>query len=205
LFDLDDTHAPSSAKLIVRKAVGTRRSGLSYFAWCAKAFYNLAFNRYDAECRMWDDYVSRFLDTEEALEELREMFTLETIKGSFYPGVEDFCSLVEIAKKYYVTGNISVVADAYADFLGFDGVYPNAYRKAAIVEEYFVRDRPHFQYYGVMGDANYDAEMVAALRFHGKSVIAILSSNKPVEDLDVTVFDVNTSRDQSGLVKILME
>lgn len=204
LFDLDETHAVSPGKLIARKAIGTRHYSPSYLAWCAKTFYNWAMREPGVEGKRWAAYVDSFLREQEALDETVRMFDKEMVRKSLYPGVEDFCSLVSDARRFYVTKNIFEVARAYADFLGFNGFYYEAANKADIVEQFFARDRPHLRFYGVEGDSGEDEEMLAVLRFYGKDTFGIVCSKEPV-DLDSTTFDINISRDHSGLVKILTQ
>lgn len=201
LFDLDDNHAPSPGKMLARKAVGASHFSPSYLSWCAGAAYNLARKRRGAETKMWKEYVSRFLRDEKALERIAAMFTSSVVEESLYAGVREFLYLLENSKKFYVTRNIRGVVQAYSGFLGFDGFYAEASSKAAVAEE-FVWDRPHFRFYGVEGDSEEDAGMVAALRFHGKDVTGILSSDRPV-DINDAVFDINVSKDRGSLVDIL--
>lgn len=205
LCDLDGTHAASPGKLIAKKAIGTGHYSLYYLGWCARTAYGLLTKEPGLEGKRWKSYVDSFLRDSKALEKVVSMFDERMVQESLYPGVEDFCRMMEYARKFYVTRNIWEVASAYSRFLRFDGFYPEAESKAAVVEESFVRDRPHLRFYGVEGDSEEDAEMVSVLGFHGKDVLGILYSDEPIKCLDGTPFDMNVSKDRTGLVKILSE
>jgi len=205
IFDLDDNHAKSPGKVLAKRAFGTKHYSPSYLSWCAKTAWSVLTKDKDAETKMWKQYFDKFLSGEPVREEIRRMMTTDFIRSSLYPGVEDFCSMVSESKRFYVSRNLSEIVGAYADFFGFNGSCSLSLNKAEVVEEYFVRDRPHFQYLGVEGDSECDGEMAAALRFHGRDVFAILSSDKPVNGLDNTPFDINVSKDRTSLVRLLSE
>lgn len=203
LFDLDDTHARSPGKAIAKGAVGSSYFSPSYWSWCAKAICGLVRGVHGLEARMWEEYADKFLNNQESVGAVRRMFDFKRVSNSLYPGVIDFCSLVSESKRFYVTRNVHEVASLYSYFLGFDGFYPRASKKADVAGD-FVRDRPLLQYYGIQGDSEDEAEMISALRFYGKDVLGILCSDSPV-DLGCGAYDINTSKDQSGLVKLISE
>lgn len=201
LFDLDDTHARSPGKSIAKGAIGTSYFSPDYLLWCARAVCGMIRGVPGLEAKMWEEYTDRFLSSRESINEVRGMFDSRKVSSSLYPGVVDFCSLISESRRFYVTRNIHEVARLYSGFLGFDGFYPRANNKIRIAED-FVRDRPLVQCYGVQGDSEAEAETISALRFYGKDVLGILCSDSPF-DLGCGAYDINTSKNQSGLVKLI--
>src|SRR3989344_793133 len=200
-FDLDDNHADSPAKKIAKLAMGTSHFSPRYLGWCTQTAWKLARKGKAAESETWRDYVKSFLRSEEALEQVRERFTLESARESLYSGVEDFCGLVAEAERFYVTRNIAEVAKAYASALSLNGFFPESDNKEKVVEEYVKRNQ-HVVRFGIDGDSEEDAGMIDVLRFYDKEVLGFYSMDKPNGEIHPK-FDVSVSKDRSGLVRLL--
>ena len=200
-FDLDDNHADSPGKKIAKRAIGTNHFSPSYIGWCAQTAWKLALKGKAGESETWRDYVDSFLRSEEALGDVKRIFTPESAKDSLYSGVEDFCGLVSGAERFYVTRNIAEVAEAYANALGFNCFFPESYNKGKVVEEY-VKKNPNVASFGVDGDSEEDATMIEVLRFYDKEVLGFYSMDKPNGEMHPK-FDVSVSKDRSGLVQLL--
>ena len=201
-FDLDDNHADSPAKIIVRSAIGTSYCNPQYLKWCVTAGLSLLHQGKAAESACWQNYVQQFLRDPEAQEKARELFSPQKVQSSLYPGVESFCSMVSSADTSYVTRNITPVAEAYAKCLGINGCFAQANHKEKVVEQY-VQGHPELQRYGVDGDSQEDGAMIDVLHFYKKQVVGLYSMESPTQNMDLR-FDYATSKNRSGLVRILM-
>ena len=201
-LDLDDNHAPSPAKKIAKRAIGTSHFSPRYLQWCGSTAFKLVRSGKSVESEAWKEYVDRFLRNEDALAEVQRLFTPEYSRQSLYPGVEEFCGLVSDAQRFYVTRNIAEVASAYASILNFDGFFPESYNKEKVVEKYLKRN-PHVQKYGVEGDSEEDGVMVDVLQFYGKEVIAFYSTETIQEESFDPWFNYVIEKDRTFLVDLL--
>ncbi len=203
-FDLDDNHAPSPAKQIVKKAIGTSHFSPKYLQWCASTALQLAWRGKAAESAAWKDYVNVFLRNEKTLAEVQKLFTPEYSRQSLYPGVEEFCGLVSKAQRFYVTRNIAEVVSAYASALKFNGFFPESDHKEKVVEDY-LKKHPLIQRYGVEGDSEEDGTMIEVLQFYEKDVLSFYSMVNPKVGNQNIRFEYVIPKDRTGLVKILQE
>jgi|SRR3989344_352019 len=200
-FDLDDNHAPSPAKKIARRAIGTSHLSPKYLQWCASTALKLAKKEKAAESETWKDYVDSFLRNTKARAEVQRLFTPEYARQSLYPGVEDFCGLISDAQRFYVTRNIAEVVRVYASILNFDGFFAEANNKERIVEEY-LQSHPHVERYGVEGDSEEDAGMIEILQFYKRDVVSLYSTDDPSSKINKR-FDYSLSKDRTELVELL--
>lgn len=203
-FDLDDNHAPSPAKRIARRAMGTSHFSPKYLRWGVTSALKLVGKGKAAESEIWKEYVDLFLRDEKALAEVQRLFTPEYARESLYPGIEEFCGLVSNAQRFYVTRNIAEVVSVYASILNFDGFFPEAYNKERVVEEYVQRN-PRIQSYGIEGDSEEDGAMIEVLQFYKKEVVSFYTTpDQKFKDADIR-FDYVMAKDRTGLVKFLQE
>ena len=200
-FDLDDNHAPSPAKLIARRAIGTSHFSPKYLQWCAGTALQLTKKGKAAESEIWKEYVDLFLRNEEALAEVQELFTPEYARKSLYPGVEEFCGLISNSQRFYVTRNIEQGVSAYASILNFDGFFPEADDKERVVEDY-VQKHQGIQRYGIEGDSEEDAVMIEVLQFYKKDVVSFYSVDYPTFKEDRR-FEYIIPKNRGELVQIL--
>lgn len=203
-LDLDDNLAPSPAKKIVKKAIGTKYYSPDYLKWLAETGWASWKKGKEAETEGWRDYVERFLD-EGARKEVKEMFKPEEVEKSFYPGVEEWGRLISRkAEVYLISRNIEEVVEAYATALGrrgisLQGIFPEAYKKEEAIKQ-FIEQQPKLRLYGIDGDSQEEGKMIEVLK--GKIVLGIYSMGYPTEGIDER-FDFGVSReDRSGLVEI---
>ena len=203
-FDLDNNHAPSPAKTIAKRAIGTSHFSPKYLQWCASTALKLAQKGKAAESEAWKEYVNLFLRNDEARAEVEQLFTPEYALQSLYPGVEKVCGLISGAQRFYVTRNIAEVVSAYASALKFNGFYPEADDKGKLVEIY-VKKNPQIQVYGVEGDSEEDIAMIDVLEFYKKDVVSFYSTNCPKGEGIETRFDYSIDKDRTGLVRLLQE
>lgn len=199
--DLDDHDAKSPGKRLALNAIGTSHLNPKYLLWCIETgFAWLVHN--DAESRQWKKYATNFLRSEKALEDVTKSLTDERIAASLYNGVREFYQLLP-AMKIYVTRNILQVAKAYAQYLGFHTIMPEAEEKGIIAER-FIQEHPNITRYGCGGNSKEDESMSDILHFYqnqGKiKAITLHTGKKPNE-----AFDISIGKDRSGLVKILKE
>lgn len=206
--DLDDSDARSPGKKLVKKAVGAKGRWLNphYLCWVMGTAKALAEHGKRAESECWADYVNQFLRNEDVLTRIKELFTPKEVKGSLYPGVEEFYSLLP-ADKFYVTKNIEEVARAYANVLGFAGFFSEVEDKSRLVEN-FILDRPGILRYGVSGDSLEDEQMVDVLNFYYRKrkidqPTTLYRADKPTREKMNPRFQVQIGKDRSGLVELL--
>lgn len=200
-FDLDDNHAPSPAKAIAKRAVGTHYLSPQYILWCAGTAFALATKGKAAESERWTRYVNRFLRKEDALQRIREMFSPEQVVPMLYPGVADYVRALQHKHCFYVTRNIAEVADAFAQVLGIPHSFPETMKKEHIVEN-FVAQHHETLHFGVDGDSDEDAAMIDILRHHKKYVVGVYSMDSKYGHLN-QLFDIATSKDRTTLVGLL--
>lgn len=201
LCDLDDNHAPSPAKAMAKRAMGTSYFSPKYLAWAASTGIALAAKGKEAETEMWQKYVDLFLRDREALAEIENFFDQERVKQSLYQGVEEFFRLLPVPR-YYVTRNIAEVARAYAAFLEFRGSIAEAVNKEKAVEK-IVRESPFIDIYGVDGDSEEDGVMIDVLKHYRKEVVSFQSMNAPDWEKVDRRFDYAVSKDRTSLVDII--
>ncbi|HII89380.1 TPA: hypothetical protein HA253_07350 [Candidatus Woesearchaeota archaeon] len=201
-FDLDDNHAPSPAKFLVRRAAGTHHLSPAYLQWCLKTAISWVQKGKKAESGCWEAYKERFLGTPQAEQELPLLLSLKRAGETLYPGVREFCSLVAGAERYYVTKNIPLVAELYATMQRFDGYFADAARKERAVEQYLV-GHPWIERYGVDGDSEDDGAMVDILRWYKKEVLSFYSQDEPDDTTFDSRFSVAVSKNRKSLVFLL--
>ncbi|MFH1972670.1 MAG: hypothetical protein ABIJ18_04295 [archaeon] len=202
-FDLDDNHADSPAKKIAFGRVGTNIFDPKFLYWALTQGAPAKFIK-SKESEAWRKYVNNFLRDEEALQEVRELFTEETARQSLYQGVLDFANLVSRSSRFYVTRNIAEVAEPYRSALGIDGFFPEADNKEKVVEGY-LSQHPEVRIIGVDGDSEEDAAMIEVAQFYDREVVSFYSMNKPRDSQMDQRFDYSVSKNKSGLVSLLQE
>jgi len=208
LSDLDDTDAASPAKFI---ALHDWKSQFwkdwGYFCWFTQTGWHYLFNGNNVESERWKKYVDTFLKNEEGwkpdiLAQIDQLIDAHHIAASLFPGVPEFYSLLK-AEKYYVSRNIPTIVQNYGQRLRFRDTYGDVYNKSEFTER-FVGNHPSFQHYLVRGDSKQDKEMTEVLqscvrRRKIKSVVSIfVAGNRHNPG-----FEIETSRNQAGLVELL--
>lgn len=198
-FDLDENHA-FPAKEIVKKAIGTKKSSPQYISWCLQAMFYSAIKGKKAESKLWKKYVNNFLRRCSSRDEIKRIFTTRKALWSLHSGVQEFCSRVSKAKRYYVTRNIEEIASVYSSALKFDGYFAEADKKYLIAEQFIITN-PEVNFYGIDGDSEEDGEIIDVIKHYNKSLISFYSckNQKNIDDR----FDFFTSRDRTALVELL--
>ncbi|MAF99529.1 MAG: hypothetical protein CMH61_02855 [Nanoarchaeota archaeon] len=200
LFDLDDNHARSPAKSIVRQAIGTDHLSPRYLSWAMRTLSELVRNGKAAESQAWEQYVDSFLQTERAKREIEFLVQPKVMNQALYTGVKDFCREVRSSTKFYITRNIAQVANAYATYLGLDGAVAEVNDKGRQAE-LMVLGHPFVEHFGVSGDSDEDVAMVEEIQVMDQNVISLYSMAKP-GDIHPT-FDYGVSKDLTALVELL--
>ncbi len=200
--DFDDTHAYSPAKIVARRALGTNHLNPFFINWCLQVGMEKSFGNGDVDSKLWKKYVDLFLQTPAARREVKNYFTPTIVSHTLFPGVQQFAARLSHADSAYVTRNINEVADAYAQFLGFNSVYANSYDKAAVVQGY-VRRNPCLNNFLIEGDSREDGEMIEALRQLNRNVVSIQVMSRPGE-MDPR-FTYATSRDRTSLLELMSQ
>lgn len=201
LFDLDDNLAPSPAKDLIAKAVGTSVINPKYLWWLACTGIGWLAAGRKIETGRWDIYVDQFLATPQAQAEVRAYLTPEYAEASLYPGVKKLFELLP-GEKYLVTRNILPVAEVYAEMLGCKGIISRANDKAQAVKE-FLKMHRDIHSYGVGGDSFEDQAMIKMIRAAGKNTLGFYAMDSPNwREMD-HYFDYATSKDRTALVDLL--
>jgi len=209
LSDLDGTDAESPAKYLAKLAVGIRGRYVNprYVKWVVGSVGALTIKGRGAESERWKLYVDNFLRNEKTLGLVGEIITPDFIDNSLFPGVESLYKLI-VGDKFYFTRNIETVAKAYAQALGFNGTFSEVFDKPTTAER-FVAANPQYKTYLIRGDSEEDQEMLLALRRQVKirsspvELVTGIYVCKRGEDINL-LFDINTSRNQNGLVNLLI-
>lgn len=159
------------------------------------------------ESERWKKYVDTFLKSEgqdkgETITEIDRLLNPEQIQNSLFPGVGELYSLLS-AEKYYVSRNLPMIVQKYGQHLGFRDTYGEVEQKGNFVEQ-FVRKHPALQHYLVRGNSDEDKAMVDVLqssirRRKIKSVGSIFVAGNGKNP----GFEIETSRNQTGLVELL--
>ncbi len=202
-FNLDDNHAPSPAKNIAYKRVGTGILDPKFISWALAKGMPARFDK-GKETKAWQDYVDRFLRNEDALKKVKEIYNEEKAIGSLYPGVKEFVDLLSGSERFYVTRDIAEVAEAYCSALGLNGFFAEESQKGRAIEKY-LRKHNRINVIGIDGDFEDDAEMIDVAKFYGKDVVSFYFMDKPKDSLMNKKFDYAASKDRSGLVEILRQ
>ena len=167
LSDLDETDAHSAAKFLAARAVGTSHLSPQYLGWCAKTV--LAWlvtpkeNMRHTEVLRWKVYADTFLKDELTRSKIVDLFTREKVEKLLYPGVAEFYNLAG-GGKYYLTRNVEPAAQAFAKYLGLNGVFAEQYDKKGFTEN-FVKSFP-FKRYIVRGDSEDEELVYDVLKFY---------------------------------------
>jgi len=156
------------------------------------------------ESEAWRRYVNNFLRSEDALQEVQEHYNEETARQSLYSGVQDFADLVLNAERFYVTRNITEVAEAYKAALGIDGFFSEVDNKEKVVEKY-LNEHPEIRIIGIDGDSEEDAAMIEVAQYYDRAVVSFYSMDQPIDSKMDKKFDYSVSKDRSLLVRILRE
>ena len=207
ISDLDETDCHSPSKYVAFDHWPQRMlKEKSYRIWLLDAVQQRLRSGRNAESASWKKYVETFLQRPEERAEILTMITPDVVLNSFYPGVTQFYSYIS-APKCYVTKTIREIAALYAEMFGFWAIFPEITDKQTFMEA-FVQRYPQFQQYLVRGDSSDDQNMVDVLRSCQrqqkiKSVLSIYVAPAPLQKHHN--FDVETSRDHSGLVELLKE
>ena len=211
-MDFDDNHAPSPAKEIAKRALGTSRFNPTYVRWAAGTAWALATKGKAAESERWKAYIDHFLQNFESIEEVAIAFPPEHL--CFYAGVPEWCSLLvdQNAALHYISRNIEEVLSAYIEAMRLqtDGkveplCHQEIFDKAAFVQQHSFCHRPPLYIrpsFGVEGDSSEDGDMIDALRQHNAPVVGIYSMDSPRGRMDPR-FDYAVSKDRRGLVELL--
>ena len=199
-FDLDDNHAPSPAKKIAFKAIGTRHYSPRWWKWCLGTAYALAREGKAAESERWFKYVETFLRSPKAVEDVKRRFNAEGVGETFYPGVRELCELLP-GRKDYVTRNIDEVGAAYASALGIDGCYSEENNKGERVRR-VIAERG-LRVVGVDGDSAEDGEMIDAAKGCGVGSVSFYSMKRPSDAKCDRRFDYFVGKNRRGLVELL--
>ncbi len=224
LADLDDTDALSPAKRIALHDWPQRfLSDKAYRRWFLHTGWHYLLDGKSSESGRWKAYVETILKESQggaqaqenpaqekepvwrksSLEEIGMQLDAQFIVRSVFPGVTDLYFLLP-ADKFYVSRNIPVVTEIYAQCFGIQEAYSEVYNKWQFVEN-FVQRHPQYQRYIVRGDSEEDKEMEDVLRSRARArkieyVVGIAVARRKGENLG---FEIETSRDQSGLVECL--
>ena len=164
LTDLDGTDAPSPTFNVAVKAIGTSHFDRQYSSWVMQTVLAKANKTPGAESTQWRSYKDTFLSTTDARKDVADMFCSETVRNSLFPGVEKFYQSLGI-DCFYVTRSIGEVAKAYGKVLGFQGVYPDEFRKDRGVERFIENGGGKYSRFIVKGDSDEDFEMLRFLRW----------------------------------------
>jgi len=202
-FDLDNNHADSPAKKIVFEKVGTSVFDPRFVYWALTQGAPAKFIK-SRESEAWRRYVNNFLRSEDALQEVQEHYNEETARQSLYSGVQDFADLVLNAERFYVTRNITEVAEAYKAALGIDGFFSEVDNKEKVVEKY-LNEHPEIRIIGIDGDSEEDAAMIEVAQYYDRAVVSFYSMDQPIDSKMDKKFDYSVSKDRSLLVRILRE
>lgn len=207
ISDLDDTDAKSPAKEIafhdwLRRSFKDEK----YRCWlweCSKAKLREG-KKAEREC--WKEYVRLFLGTVKAREQVGRFFSSEKARDSLFPGVLELYGLLS-ADKYYLTRNIEQITRKYQWVLKFRGVFTEVDEKEKLMEG-FILHNPKYKRYFVREDSlNYNG-IDDVLRFQVSRgrieyKVSHYVASKPQEEKHG--FDVETGKDQTGLVELLRE
>ncbi len=219
LSDLDDTDALSPAKRIALHDWPQRfLSDKAYRRWFLRTGWHYLLDGKKSESGMWKAYVDTILKEQQSgapeqekelvwrkssLEEIKVQLDAQFIVRSIFPGVTDLYFLLP-ADKFYVSRNIPLVTETYAKCLGIQESHSEVYNKWQFVED-FVQRHPQYQRYIVRGDSEEDKEMEDVLRSRARArkieyIVGIAVAQRKGENLG---FEIETSRDQNGLVECL--
>jgi hypothetical protein len=194
-YDLDGTHTKFPAKDIARRAVGTSHFDPKYLSWLTRNCFKYLRDGKSVDSVAWGEYVTSFLRSPEALEEVRQFISFDYVQRSLYSGVNACCQRRD-KNKCYVTRNIREVAEPFAKILGISEIKAEAFDKAKCIEDYLSTHSTE-QFFGVEGDSDEDAEMVDVLRFHKKEVVGVYVCDKLTSK--PKQFEFATSHDRSAL------
>lgn len=224
LSDLDDTDALSPAKQIAQHHWFPRfLSDKAYRRWFLRTGWHYLLDGKKSESGRWREYVETILKESQSgaqaqenpaqekepvwrkssLEEIRVQLDAQFIVRSVFPGVTDLYFLLP-ADKFYVSRNIPVVTEIYAQCFGIQEAYSEVYNKWRFVED-FAREHPQYRRYVVRGDSDEDKEMEDVLRSRARArkieyVVGIAVAQRIGRNLG---FEMESSRDQRGLVECL--
>lgn len=203
ISDLDDTDAPSPAKVL---ASDWRHYGRSpaYWTWLFKAgTKHLLFGK-KSESGSWEKFINKFLRDPEELSRIEKLFTPEYLESTLFPGVKEFYGLLpRDAIRIYLTRNIREVALAYAGYLGINEIHAEQFDKhltiQKIIQTPYLRKR-----WLVKGDSDEDQEVLSFLKYQKTrdkidDVVGIYVTEEKLNPR----FDINLFQDYRPLVELM--
>ncbi len=205
--DLDDTDAPSPAKAEAYRCLLQPRRALNprFWAWCAATAWKLLREGDAANLPQWLAFKEQFLD-EPALRDIAQRHTPKSAITSMFPGAQHFyIPFLRRARRYYVTGNIPQITDAYLRANAFDGMLCDQYDKARSIER-LLSDNISRDRILIKGNAAEDQEMLDVLRaYRQRGLIQDYMSIHVAKSKNAMnpAFDINIGQDYRALNSLL--